>query len=565
MNPLLTLAIVLLAGVWSGTLARRIGLPGVTGQVLAGVALGPAGLALFAQGSSDMLRPLTHFALGLMAATVGTHLNVRRLRNAGRRLGLLFALEATLIPALVFIGLTALPGVRWSTALLFGAIAISTAPATVVAIVRETRAKGVLVKTLLPGVALNNLSCIVLFELARAAAHLDRVRGVDNQAELLLEPLRELALAAGFGVAVAVGVWLLDRVVSHAQVRATAGFAAILLTAGVAIELKLSPLLVCLFLGLAQGNLTRERHKLVDGVFRNFEPAILAIFFTLAGMELTLEHVGRAGLLASMFFVLRSLGKLGAGALSMRLAGATRNVRRYLGMALFPQAGVAVGLVLLLDEDQGLKSAAPELGPMFLSVVLTAVVVNEIVGPVLTRLALNRAGESGADRDRLLDFIQEENITIGLDARNMEEAIKKLSGLLVNSHHLDPALREPLEQTALARERDESTCLGDGLAVPHALLPDAQLDRMVGVIGISREGLAFETPDGGAVHIVVLLGAPESANDRRLQVLAGLARALGFDPALRAALRDARSPAHAYELLHGEDTEDFNYFLEKAA
>lgn len=240
----------------------------------------------------------------------------------------------------------------------------------------------------------------------------------------------------------------------------------------------------------------------------------------------------------------------------MRLAGATERVRRNLGLALLPQAGLAVGLVILVQGD----SALSEVSELFTAVVLTAVTINELVGPIATKFALKRSGEIGRDRPRLVDFLQEENITTGLRADTMEDAIRQLVELLVRSHHLQGVDREDLLASVLAREAQVSTCLGEGLAVPHGDLPEGL--GMVGVLGLAREGLGIPTPDGKPVHCMLLLATPRGERDRHLEVLATMARTVGSDPLLQSRLYGAATAAHAYEILHGEETEDFNYFLE---
>ena len=556
-GPLLLLAIVLLAGSFFGALARRIRLPGITGQIIGGVLVGRAGLDLFSEESIAGLEPMTEIALGLIAVTVGAHLHIGRLSNAVRRLSYLLIAESTITPLLVFLAAYYLGGATFELSLPFGAVSIATAPATIVALVRETRSKGVFVKTLIAAVALNNTACIVVFEVCRALIGSD----YQLQSEVLLQADGAIAQLIAPILLGSVAAFALDRITRIAlgpERLATAAVVALVLTSGLATSIGISPMLACLALGAVQTNIARSRTHLVDSVFDNFEPAILTVFFTLAGMHLNFDHLESAGILIVLYFVARFAGKLLSADLALRAAHATDRVRKNLGLALVPQAGVAVGLVLLIQDDARFSEAAG----LFGAVVLTVVTINEIIGPVLTRIALQRAGEVGRDRLRLIDFLQEEHILTDFAAESKEAAIERLVDLLIRTHGLRDVDRDELLASVLAREDQGSTCLGGGLAVPHGILPEGE--PMVGVMALTQSGLGFETPDGRPVHCMVLLGTASDERDRHLQVLAALARTVGTDRAFGDQLFDSKSPAHAYELLHGEESEDFNYFMEEA-
>ncbi len=555
--PLLLLAIVLVAGIAFGALARQIRLPGITGQIVGGVLIGRAGLDLFGEASLAGLEPLTDIALGLIAVTVGAHLHFQRLRNAVRRLSYLLIAESLITPLLVFSATYWLGGTSFELAMLFGAVSIATAPATILALVRETRSKGVFVKTLTAAVALNNTACIVVFEICRAAI----ATHFTLRSESLFDANGALLQLAGPILLGGFAALALDRVTRLAvgpERLSTAAVVALVLTSGLATSIGFSAMLACLVLGAVQTNITHSRSHLVDSVFANFEPAILTVFFTLAGMHLSFEHLEHAGILIVLYFVARIAGKLLSADLALRAAEATERVRQNLGLALIPQAGVAVGLVLLIQDDARFADSAD----LFAAVVLSVVAINEIVGPVLTRFALNRAGEVGRDRLRLIDFLQEEHITTNFTATTKEGAISNLVDMLLRTHSLRNVDRETLLATVLERESQGSTCLGGGLAVPHGILPEGE--AMVGVMALSRDGLEFETPDGRRVHCMVLLGTAPEERARHIQVLAALARTVGTDRAFQDQLFDSKSPAHAYELLHGEESEDFNYFMEDA-
>ncbi len=555
--PLLTLAIILVAGVLSGQLARRIHLPTVTGQIFAGIVLGPAVLNVAGIEAIHSLHPITYFALGLIAVAVGNHLNLKKLRHARRRLVWLLLLEATLTPLLVFVAVFLVADVSWDFAFLLSAMAISTAPATIVALVKEARARGIFVNTLMAAVALNNIACIAIFEMARTAS---RVSGAGEDApglhRVLVNPFLQLGMGIALGFAAGALLILATRKLVRSDQLATASMAAILFTAGLADYVGVSSLLACLFLGMALANFTPDKDEIGHTVFANFESAIFAIFFTVAGMELDFGYLKPAGLLVAVVIVARLVGKILAGNLAMRLAHAPENVRRNLGLALVPQAGVAVGLVLLVQEDPALES----ISSLFLAVGLTSVMLNEVIGPILTRIALQRSGEAGMDRARLIDFIHEEHILVDLKARNKEEAITRLVDHLLSTTRLKID-RDRFLQNVLEREEEISTCVGQGLSIPHGELEEG--DEILGVMGISREGLDFQTPDGEPIHCMVLLATPKSRRDRHLEVVAALARAIGFDPNVRQQLFNARSPAHVCDLLHAEEATDFNYFLEE--
>jgi len=555
-SPLLVLSVVVVAGVLVGSLARIVHLPAVTGQIIVGVLIGPSVLGLFDRATVHELAPVTHFALAIIAVAVGSHLHLPRLHNARRRLLALLVAESLITPLIVFFAVIWIPDMQWQLAVLLAALAISTAPATVLAIVKEERAKGTFVKTLVAAVALNNLACISAFELAHlaVAADLDPATG-HTIVEILIAPFQQLGMALFLGGGAAGILTILTRSVVRSDLLTTYSFAAILGVAGLADLLGISSLLSCLVLGVALANIAPEKEDIGHAVFDNFEGAIYAAFFTLAGMELNLEVALQGGGLAAAIFVARIAGKWSAATVAMRLARATKDVRRYLGVALVPQAGVAVGLVLVAQED-------PALAPvheLLLAVGLTVVTLNEIVGPVLTRWALRRSGDAGRDRKRLIDFVHEEHVTTALDGTTKEEAIEQLTELLVLSHpvHVD---KDTLLSSVLEREKQISTCVGEGLAIPHGELPEG--DAIAGVIGISRGGLSFDTPDGEPVHCMVLLATPPSMRDRHLEVLAALARTIGMDTSLQHQLFNAKSPAHVVQVLRHEVFEDLNVYLD---
>jgi Kef-type K+ transport system membrane component KefB/mannitol/fructose-specific phosphotransferase system IIA component (Ntr-type) len=555
-NNLIALALLTTCGLLAGEAAKRLRLPAVTGQILAGVLIGPSVLGLLDHHTSEAMTPVINFALGLIALAVGSHLHIYRLENALRRLGWLLLLEMILTPVLVYAAVRFLGDGDWVFGILLGTLAISTAPATVVAIVKETRARGVFVSTLMAAVALNNIACIMLFEMAYTAVRVGTMDG-GSVGSIFLAPFEELGLSILVGGAVGVVMALTTRHVFQAEKLATTSLIGLFLTIGLADAVGVSELLSCLFMGATLANLAHDKEEIGHRAFASFEPAILAIFFTLAGMELHLASLGSAGLLALLVITARMAGKVASGWLAMKLAGAPRSLGDNLGLALIPQAGVAVGLLLKVKDSPLLETV----GSFFVVVGVATVALNEIIGPLTTRWALARSGDLGMDRPRLIDFLHEPNIVTGFRAADKEEAIARLVDLLVRSHGLTQVDRRELVDQILERERAMSTCVGRGLFLPHAEL--AGVTQLVGVMAINREGLGFDTPDGQPVHCITLLVVPPEQRQRHLEVLAALARSVGSDPAIQTQLYHASTPAHVHEILHAEDFEDYNYFLEE--
>jgi PTS system fructose-specific IIC component len=550
-NTLFALAILTICGMLGGEAAKRIHLPSVTGQILAGILLGPSVFGLLGHHVASSLTPVVNFALGLIAMAVGSHLHIYRLENAFRRLGWLVVMEMSLPPLLVYLTVRFIAGGEWVFGVLLGTLAVSTAPATIVAIVKETRSRGIFVSTLMAAVALNNVACITMFEMAFTAVSVST--GDGGVARIFIAPLQQLLGAVLVGGGVGAGVALLTRHVFHPDKLATTSLVALFLAVGLADSLGVSELLACLFLGAALANLAPEKEEVGHRAFASFEPAILAIFFTLAGLEFDLAQLAPAGLLALAVILARALGKVAAGWVAMKLAGAPASLRQNIGMALIPQAGVAVGLLLKLRESPLMDVG----GPLF----FTVGVATEALGPLTTRWALARAGDLGKDRPRLIDFLHEPNIATGFRAADKREAVAALVDLLVRSHRLTNVDRQMLVDEVMRREDAMSTCVGRGLFLPHAEIEG--LTQQLGVMAISAEGLDLETPDGLPVHCVTLLLFPPEERQRHLEVLAALARSVGSDPDIQTQLYHAKSPAHVHEILHAEEFEDYNYFLEE--
>lgn len=398
----LGLAILLTVGLLFAKIGQKIKLPSVTGYILAGLLLGSGGLNIISPESiGGQLEHFTQIALMLIAFGIGEHIELSTLRKAVKSIGLIAFFEGVgaflLVAFAIFLiaPLSNLNSGSWLfhdfliLAILSGSIAIATAPATILHVTRELRAAGPLTSTLMTVVAINNGVAIMIFGFALAiASHL--VGDTDRAITMAVATgFLEISLALFIGVATGL---LLDFILPRLRRQEemlTAGLGLLLLCGETCRMFHLSPLLA----GMAAGFIIVNKDTRDVRLFRilnSFEPPIYVLFFTLAGVHLHVEDVARAGWIGLAYFLSRIAGKMLGAYAGARITGASRAVQKYLGAALIPQAGVAIGLIFLISGVEQLSQYAQVIIP----VVLTTVVLSELLGPLGARYALEKAGEA---------------------------------------------------------------------------------------------------------------------------------------------------------------------------
>jgi mannitol/fructose-specific phosphotransferase system IIA component (Ntr-type)/Kef-type K+ transport system membrane component KefB len=571
-DPLYQLAIVLVTGIVGGELVGRIGLPKVTGWICTGILLRAfeAQLSPYTGLTSTAVssfKPYMNFVLGYIAFTVGAALHFASLRNSGKRLGLLILGEALITPSIVVFTMYTLG--RWMNpeqisiraALVLGAIAIAGAPGTTILVVQEARARGILTRTLVAAVALIDMVAVGAFTFV--VAYLAE-GGSDGAAWHGPWPVAFGWVAHEFGIAFVVGSAIalvalgLTRTIVGPAFLGPIMVAVILGAWGGAAGFGVSGILACTFAGIIVSNVRHDTVRSTEAYLHSIGGVLFAAFYTLAGMKLDFTLVIKAAGLVLLFFLARFLGKYIGAFAAMSIADVPTRVRNYLGLALMPHGGVAVGLILLVQSIPELADVAETVT----TVGLAALAINQLVGPSAARFALTKAGEAGKDLPRLLDFLDEHHISVNVSGTTKEEVIRSLAAQLYTTKVKPSIPQEEFIQKVLEREELANTCLAEGLMVPHAVLDEGE--DITGILGISSKGLELGAPDGRPVHAILMLATPEVDRKRHLEVLAAFARAITRDVNLREQLYHARSAAHAYDVLHADEAEDINYFLEDA-
>ena len=386
-----TAAMLLIFGFLFSRLTKLVKLPRVTGYIIAGILLGPSLFKVFQEASLAQLDFIPQFALGTIAMIIGAGLSLSLIRRLGFALIAITIFESMGAFTLV-LGLLYLFKMPLEAAFPLAAIAAATAPAATVAIIREYRARGPLTETTLAVVALDDAIAITLFGLIMTL-DFKHLSGFGRAAiHSLSESSFEIMMALVIGLSLAILAHLLIKLTKENSDALIVIVGVIFLGITLASVIEVSPLLTNMFLGMMLINISAQNNDIVLNL-EKLTPPIYCFFFVLAGAHLDFSIFIRSGtmliLWGSIFVLARLLGKIFGTYIGATLSKSPQNIRKYLGLALAPQAGVAIGLALLISK----ASNYFEFKPIIINITLMAVAVNEIIGPVMTKYALFKAKE----------------------------------------------------------------------------------------------------------------------------------------------------------------------------
>lgn len=378
-------ALVLFAGLLFGRAVKLIKLPNVTGYLIAGLILGPYCLKIFPLDLITEMELVSEMALAFIAFSIGAEFRLSYLKKVGI-LPVVIALFEAVFAAVLVITVLVIFGFKLEIALLLGAIASATAPAATIMVVKQYKAKGPITETLLSVVALDDAVALVSFGFAMAVVNTLQHPGEISLALSIIKPFLEIigSLGLGFLLGFLFTVPLRFFAKSSNRLIITVGF--VFMGAALATLLGLSPLLLCMSMGAALVNISHWAEsifKLADGV----TAPIYLMFFVVSGAELDISILPTVGLIGMLYIVSRVIGKISGASIGAAIMKAPSMVKKYIGFTLIPQAGVAIGLALLASQ------ALPEYGQTIRAVVLCATLIYELVGPAITKYALQQAGE----------------------------------------------------------------------------------------------------------------------------------------------------------------------------
>lgn len=394
MHTLFVLSVMIFAGMAFGRLAKLVKLPNVTGYLIAGLLLGPAipslipGLAYQGVITSEMLPSLdiiSEVALGFIAFSIGNEFKLSYFKRVGATpivIAVFESLFAILFVLAVLLGI----GVEPAFAIVLSSIAAATAPAATIMVINQYKAKGPVTETLLSVVAIDDATALAMFSVSVAVAQAIKDPSQISIKTSLLDPLWEIFGALIFGVIIGMIFCIPLRWFKKDGNRLSLIIAFVFLGVGLSEMFGFSSLLMCMAIGAGFANFSSQvPHimKLTDGL----TPPIFMLFFVLSGAELQLSVVPTVGLVGVVYVVMRVIGKMCGTAFGGMLCKADKKIRKYLGPALMPQAGVAIGLSLIATQ------IVPEHGAQIRAIILCGTLIYELIGPVVTKISLTKAGE----------------------------------------------------------------------------------------------------------------------------------------------------------------------------
>ncbi len=409
MEILLSIGIAMFAGLFLTRLAVRLNLPDVTCYLIAGILVGPLclgalgipGLGFQSFEFVEEMSLISDVALGFIAFSIGDEFRLSALKKIGRQatvIAVFQALTATVLVDLVLLVLHLFLGDKLpvSTCLVLGAIATATAPAATMMVVNQYKAKGPLTDILLPIVALDDAVGLIVFAISSGIAKALN-SGEISMVSILVNPIIEIVASLALGAFVGWVFSLVEKYFNSRSKRLCLAVTFVILSAGLSkmdfqlgggVELGFSSLLVCMMCSTIFCNVCDFSEDIMGKTERWTAP-IYVLFFVISGAELDLRVFADLAVvgIGIAYILSRSAGKILGASASARFTKCEPSIQKYLGITLLPQAGVALGMSVTVAAEFGAE------GAVIRSIVLFAVLVYELVGPIMTKMALTAAGD----------------------------------------------------------------------------------------------------------------------------------------------------------------------------
>jgi len=397
MHITLLFGLILIAGLLAGRLFNKIGIPQVVGFILLGLLVGDSVSHLAPQVLLDALSPITSVGLAIIGFMVGGEMKHSLFTKYGKQFFIILFSEGLLAMAFVT-AICFFWTKNLALSVILGALSAATAPAATVDVLWEYHSRGPLTSTILAIVALDDGLSLILYGFALAYAEALVSSGSQSIEMMMVKPLIELSASILLGLLLG---WLLDlalRRIGKKDDKLVVTLGGILLASGIASQFHLSLILVNMVAGVYLTNAHPDRNEPAFELIKSFAPPILIVFFVFIGARLQLSLLPKMGILGLLYVIGRTAGKGLGSYLGARLSHASASVRKYLGFALFSQAGVAIGLAL--DVYEHFRHFGPQgahMGHTVINVITASTFLVQVIGPPSVKYAIGKAGEIGKE------------------------------------------------------------------------------------------------------------------------------------------------------------------------
>ncbi len=384
LNTFISLGIMIFAGMFLGRLVKKIKLPNVTGYLIAGLLLGPSVLGLVSEDFLSSASVISDAALGFIAFSIGNEFKISYFKRVGAT-PIIIAIFESLFSVVFVTGTLMLAGCDKTFSLVLGSIAAATAPAATIMVIKQYKARGPVTETLLSVVAIDDATALIMYSISIAIATAISGAGA-APSELILKPVIEIGGALVVG---AILGFLFLFPLKHFKKdgnRLCIIIAFIFVGLGLSQLCGFSSLLLCMSMGAIVANFSHDVGHIMK-LSDRITPPIFMLFFVASGAELKLSVLPAVGVAGIIYIIVRVIGKMFGASFGAIICRTDKNTRKYLGPALIPQAGVAIGLSLAAS------TAFPQFGTQIRTVILCGTLIYELIGPVITKTCLKKAGE----------------------------------------------------------------------------------------------------------------------------------------------------------------------------
>ncbi len=384
LNTFVLLAIMIFSGMALGRLVKLIKLPNVTGYLLAGLLLGPSVLGLLNEEFLTSAAIISDAALGFIAFSIGNEFKVSYFKRVGV-LPIVIAIMESLFAVVFVTTALIIAGFDVAFSLVLGSIAAATAPAATIMVIKQYKARGPVTETLLSVVAIDDATALIMYSISIAIASAISGQAV-SAGQLILKPVIEILGALVVGAILGFTYLIPLKFFKKDGNRLSLSIAFIFMGLGLSSLCGFSSLLFCMAMGAMIANFSKDVNHIMK-LNDKITPPIFMLFFVASGAGLNLSVLPSVGLMGIIYITVRVIGKMFGASLGARICKADNNIRKYLGPALVPQAGVAIGLSLAAS------SVVPEYATQIRTVILCGTLIYELVGPAIAKLCLKKAGE----------------------------------------------------------------------------------------------------------------------------------------------------------------------------